>query len=225
LVVTDCADATAPEVVQAQALAGETTPCTSYIDPRLESDNGADLNQGVTEVIFVFSEEVQKVGGGALDAANFITRETGAGAAPTVTNVSTTDNISFTLTLSGPPTLQEWTTIEAIDVEDAGCGANPLRKEGDLGPGVPEPDRIDIAFLPGDVNQDGQVTPQDLINLRQFLTNDAFHNDCADILYFDIDRDGVMPEPQDLLRFRQLISGTSPATRNWTLEAVNSVQP
>jgi hypothetical protein len=34
-----------------------------------------------------------------------------------------------------------------------------------------------------------------------------------------------MPEPQDLLRFRQLIAGTAPATRSWTLATLNAEQP
>ncbi len=225
VIVDECADTTAPEVAQAQAAPGETTPCTSYIDPRLESDNGVDLNQGVTEVTFVFTEAVRDVADGPLTTANFVVSETGGGVAPTVTSVTPVSGTTYTLTLSRPPTLQEWTTIQAVNVEDAGCGENPILNLGDLGPGVPEPDRIDIAALPGDINQDFQVTPQDLINLRQFLTAGTFSNDCADILYFDIDRDGVMPEPQDLLRFRQMISGTSPATRNWTLESLNNVQP
>jgi hypothetical protein len=35
------------------------------------------------------------------------------------------------------------------------------------------------------------------------------------ILYFDIDRHGVIREPQDLLRFRRMLSGSGPATRSW----------
>ncbi len=214
-----------PFLVHGTAAAGETFPCTGYIDPRLESDNGVDLNVGVSEVTMVFNEPVFKVGGGGTtpaDATSFIVTETGGGVAPSVVNVTTADNISYTVTLDRPITLQEWTTIRA-DVVDT-CN-NPIDNQGDLGPGVAEPDRLDMAFLPGDVNQTEQVSPQDLINLRQFLTAGAFQNDCADILYFDIDRDGVLPEPQDLLRFRQMIAGTAPATRNWTLAVLNNTQP
>ena len=75
------------------------------------------------------------------------------------------------------------------------------------------------------MNQDGQVTPLDLINLRQFLTAGSFHSECADEMYFDIDRDGVMPEPQDLLRFRQMLGGAAPATQAWTLAEMNAPQP
>ena len=126
------------------------------------------------------------------------------------------------MTLDRPITLQEWTTIRADVVDTVG---NPITNDGDLGEGVAEPDRLDIAFLPSDLNQDAQVTPRDLINLWQFLMRNSFHNACVDILYFDIDRDGVMPEPADSIRFKQMISGTPPATRNWTLAQLNSMQP
>jgi hypothetical protein len=214
-----------PELVHGTADVGETYPCTGYIDPRLESDNGVDVNLGVNQVIMVFNEPVFKVGGAGstpADTTSFIVTETGGGLAPNVVDVGTSDNISYTVTLDRPITLQEWTTIRA-DVVDT-CD-NAIVSVGDLGPGEAEPDRLDMAFLPGDVNQSAQVSPQDLINLRQYLTADSFHNECVDILYFDIDRDGLMPEPQDLIRFRQLISGAAPATQNWTLAALNNPQP
>ena len=213
-----------PEIVHRTAAAGETSPCTGYIDPRIESDNGVDVNLGVREVTIVFCEPVYRVGapGIAPDASSFTVTETGGGDPPEIISVNTTDNVEFTIQLDRPITLQEWTTIQAFVMN--ACD-NAILNEGDLGPGVAEPDRVDIGFLPADVNQDGQVTPQDLINLRQFLTDAAYHNDCDDLLYFDIDRDGVMPEPQDLIRFRQMIAGTPPATRPWALETMNSPQP
>ena len=44
-----------PALVHGTADAGETYPCTGYIDPRLESANGVDVNLGVREVIVVFN--------------------------------------------------------------------------------------------------------------------------------------------------------------------------
>ena len=214
-----------PVLVHGTGDVDETYPCTGYIDPRLESDNGVDLNVGVNQVIMVFNEPVFKVGGAGstpADTTSFIVTETGGGLAPNVVDVGTSDNISYTVTLDRFITLQDWTTIRA-DVVDT-CD-NAIVSVGDLGPGEAEPDRLDIAFLPGDINQSAQVSLQDLINLRQFLTADSFHNDCGDLLYFDIDRDGLMPEPQDLIRFRQMSSGAEPATRNWTLAALNNPQP
>ncbi len=212
----------APQVVHGVSAA--TSPCTGYIDPRIESDNGVDANLGVSEVTFVFSEPVYHIGSGTNppDTTSFTVTETGGGVPPTVTGVVQVDPATYTVQLSRIVTLNQWTTVVA-NVKDA--GGNPVVSSGNQGPGVAEPDRVDIGRLPGDVNQDGLVSPQDLINLRQFLTAGSFHNECADLLYFDIDRDGVMPEPQDLLRFRQMISGTSPATRPWTLEQMGAEQP
>lgn len=201
-----------------------TSPCTGNIDPRIESDNGVDANLGVREVAFVFSEPVYRVGapGTAPDASSFSVTETNGGPPPSVTAVFQVNSTTYTVQLSRIVTLNEWTTVIA-QVQDA--GGNPITSSGNRGPGVAEPDRVDIGRLPGDINQDGIVSPQDLTDLRQFLTAGSFHNECDDLLYFDIDRDGVMPEPQDLIRFRQMISGASPATRAWTLEEMGSDQP
>ena len=202
-----------------------TSPCTGYIDPRLESTNGVDANLGVSEVTFVFSEPVYRTGGLPVDppdASSFTVTETGAGSPPSVAGVVQVSPTTYTVQLDRVVTLREWTTIVA-HVQDA--GGNPVVSSGDQGAGVAEPDRVDVGSLPGDVNQDGLVSPQDLINLRQFLIAGTYHNDCDDLLYFDIDRDGVMPEPQDLLRFRQLLGGASPATRPWVLAAMNANQP
>ncbi len=211
-----------PFIVHRRGRPDQTRPCTGYMDPRIESDNGVDLNKGVQQLVIVFSEPVFSPGGGPVGTGDFIVTETGNANPPTVASVSTTDGIEFAIRLSRIITLQEWTTIQAVVVD--GCG-NRIVNVGNLGPGEREPDRVDLGFLPGNINQDPQVTPQDLIHLRQFLVAGSFHNDCADIWFFDIDRDGVMPEPQDLLRFRQMIAGTPPATRAWPLATMNSPQP
>jgi hypothetical protein len=202
-----------------------TSPCTGYIDPRIESDNGVHVDLGVDEIVVAFSERVFRLGPAPLeppDAGSFEVFETGGEAPPAVALVEQLSPESYRVVLDRIITIGEWTTVKA-NVQDA-CG-NAIRDEGHLGPGQPEPDRIDLAFLPGDVNQDKIVSPLDLINLRQFLSTGSFHNECADILYFDIDRDGVMPEPQDLLRFRQMLVGSAPATRPWSLEVLGSEQP
>jgi len=227
ITIRDCTDITAPEVMQAQALPGETAPCTGYIDPRIENLDLGDLTPklGVTTVSFKFSEAVEKVGGGALDASNFDVVVTG-GVAPTVTNVATADDITFNLTLSTFPPLRQWTTIIAVDVEDAGCGTNLLTPAAppNQGPGVPEPDRIDIGALPGDINQDGSVTPLDLINLRQRIASN-YNSPCDDRFYFDIDRDGAFPLPTDLIKFRQILGGAAPATQVWSGVNMLATQP
>ncbi len=221
--LTNAPDVTGPHIVHMTGHLGHTRPCTGYIDPRLESDNGTTVNMGVDKLTVVFSEPVFAPGGAPVGPADFVVTETGAAGTPNpVAAVTQVNPITYDLDLTRIITLQEWTTVRAV-VED-GTG-NPISNMGDLGPGTPEPDRIDLAFLPCDIDQDGLVEPQDLIRLRQFLTAGLYHNACADDLYFDIDRDAIMPEPQDLLRFRQMIAGTPPATRSWSLQTMNHPQP
>ena len=46
----------------------------------------------------------------------------------------------------------------------------PIDNRGDLGPGMNESDRVDIGFLPDDIDQNGIVQPLDLLRFRQLLT-------------------------------------------------------
>ena len=115
------------------------------------------------------------------------------------------------------------TTIIASNVFDA-KGCNSIKSAGNQGPGVDEPDRLDIAFLPADVDQDGMVAPVDLLRFRQiqsgvFTPPKGLPEDFA-----DTNRDGAV-EPLDLLRFRQLLFGTGNATTAWTGKTLNASQP
>lgn len=197
------------------------TTCTGYLDPRLESDDGVNPNLGIDRVTFVFSGEARAVGGGALAPGSFIVRETGGGLAPGVLDV-TGDGITVEVVLSRAITLQEWTTIEA-NVESARTGTL-IQNNGDQGPDIAETDRIDVAALPCDMNQSGGSDLDDLAYLVSYLTGGE-SEPCGDLMYFDTDRDGVMPEPQDLLRFRQMMAGTSPSTQVWSGATMNSAQP
>ena len=95
---------------------------------------------------------------------------------------------------------------------------------GDLGPGVDEPDRHDVAYLPVDVNQSGDNSPFDLLTFRQYV-NGQLVPPCGILLdYVDIDRNNVFT-PFDLLHLRQLINGTTPATRDWSEESLNNPRP
>ncbi len=225
-----------PFIVHGTAQPGETSPCTGYIDPRIESVRtpfGLPREVGPREFIIEFSEPVFAIGGGPVNVSSFDVRETGpmSGSPPTVSSVVMLNPQLFRVKLSRIISFREWTTIRA-KVQDA-CG-DPIINLGDLGVkevspgefvGVPEPDRIDVGRLPADVNQDGEVSPLDLVNLRQFLLANSFHNACDDLLYFDLNRNGALGDPQDLIRFRQMISGTPPATQNWTGQMMNSPQP
>jgi hypothetical protein len=153
---------------------------------------------------------------------SFSVKQTGVQPPPAVNAVLTFNPTTYVVELDREISLQEWTTIQALVEDESG---NPIAGLGDLGPGMDEPDRLDIGFLPCDVNQDGMVSPQDLINLRQFAANGGYHNDCDDLLYFDVDRDGVMPDSRDLQHFRLMLEGVPPATKPWALERMHADRP
>ncbi len=195
---------------------------TGFIDAAMESDDGQNVNLGLNEFTIQFSEAVQNIGGGPLSADAFVVRETGGAAPPNVTGFTALHDQEVTLTLDRNITLTEWTTIEAHVQNTSGVAIENL---GDLGPGVAEPDRIDIGYLPCDINQDGTVSPFDLLTFRQ-ITVDLFdHDSGVDGDYIDTDRDGSV-SPFDLLAFRQLINGVSPpATQSWNSASMGSARP
>ena len=198
------------------------------MDPRIESNNGVDINLGVDSLVIVFSEPVYPIGnaGGMLTAADFEVLETGGGAAPTVDNVLTADNQTVTVLLSRIITPLEWTTVIA-HVQD--CDGKFIESEGDLGE-IDEPDRVDISFLPGDINMDGRTLPIDLLRFQQFPNGLYVPPQGEQLDIFDTDRDGVLDpsdveDPDsDLHAFRDLVNGTGPATQSWAVE-LNSERP
>lgn len=208
-----------PHLIHGTGADGETQPCTGLIDPRWESNNGRELNEGISAVVLVFNEPVFSPGGGPVGPADIVVTETGGALPPVVTAVVTGDNVTFKVELSRIITLQQWTTIRA-DVVNA-CGVR-VRNLGDLGPGSSEPDRLDIGFLPADTNQNRVVEPVDLTRMRQYIVNQNFHNSCEDLYYFDTNRNGFLPEPVDLTRFRALILGAGAATRPWISETIGA---
>jgi hypothetical protein len=202
---------------------GETQPYSGYIDPRSESSDGVQLDRGIDTIYLKFNEPVKDHGtleGGGLTADSFIVATTGAASAPTVVSVDDSQNPLIVLTLSGPITPGQWTTIKA-DVDD--LFGNRINDFGNQGPDVDEPDRIDIGFLPGDVDQNMVVQPLDLMRFRAIVTGvfDVEEGDNVD--FADIDRNGVI-EPLDLFFYRQLIRGGGNATQAWAGESI-SQQP
>jgi hypothetical protein len=192
---------------------GETTqPFSGYIDSRDESSDGSSLDRGIDFVVLRFSESVRDLGtgpGGGLTEDSFVVSSSGA--APSVIHVEDSKNPLVILELSGPIAVGAWTTIRA-NVED--LAGNVIASEGDLGPDMDEPDRVDIGFLPCDVDQNGDVEALDLLRFRQMYTG-RFENPVGDAEdYIDIDRSGLI-QPLDLLRFRQLFRGTGSATQAW----------
>ncbi len=189
---------------------------SGYIDPRAESTNGVDVDLGLTEITLTFDEPVVKDNCTLIDASDFAVRTTG-GATLNVESITAFDNPKIVVKLDGALPLQEWTTIEAT-VSD--FDRNAISKSGDLGPGVNEEDRIDIAFLPADVDQTGEILPLDLFRFRQIVNGVATPDVGSNELFVDTDRNGSV-SPLDLFRFRQLIGGTGSATRTWS-EAPNN---
>lgn len=205
-----------------------TLPFAGFIDPRGESTDGQTFDLGIRNLWVEFSEPVVDVGStaggtetGALTSDAFLISETGGDPPPGVEYFTFPTHREMLVRLDEPIAPQEWTTIR-FDVEDL-CG-NPIENLGDLGPETDEPDRVDIGFLPCDIDQSGIVQPLDLLWFRQMFTGVRVPKLGGLRDYIDSDRSGTL-NPTDLLRFRQLLLGTPPATRPWVGEAMNHPRP
>jgi FG-GAP-like repeat/Dockerin type I domain len=217
-----CTDDAAPEIVHGMpGVSFDDHAFSGFIDPRRESTDSASLDQGINQVVIGFSEPVVDLGGTELTTDAFTTTETGGATAPSIVNLEMVNDRTVRLTLSRIITLQEWITIQA-DVQD--LAGNPIANLGNLGAGADEPDRMDIGFLPANVNQDNSITPFDLLVYRQFINEIPDTVQGAQSDYLDTRRDGNV-SPLDLLAFRQLVNGTSPSTRNWAGESMNNTRP
>ncbi len=173
-----------------------------YIDPRVESTNGSDFDLGLSEITIAFSTPAKDAGGDELTVASFDIAHTAGIAPPTITGISTEDAMTVTLQLDRPLAVGAWTTISTTAVSE--CGDAPIVGR----------DQITVGFLPGDVDQNGLVSPFDLLRFRQ-IVNGAFTAEVGvNADYADMDRSGAIA-PFDLLRFRQTVNGISPATQTW----------
>ena len=121
---------------------------------------------GITELTVVFSQEAFSVGGGPLGNADFEVTDTSGGPAPIVMAVDASNNPVVLLTLDRIISIKEWTTVIAR-VEDA--MGNLIADLGNLGDDN-EPDRVDVGFLPCDVDQNSAVEPLDLLRFRQYIS-------------------------------------------------------
>lgn len=231
--ITAHADMVGPVLVSASVNSSTNMHlCSRYVDPRRESTNGGALNLGVTRVVLKFNKEVFKADGVTEpDRLDFMVSQTGDGIPPGIVSAeyasvgsSGEDRSTIEVTLSRPITPREWTTIRAVVYDSCGVVIENL---GDLGPGITEPDRIDIGFLPGDVNQNGCVSPLDLLAFKLAINVGTLPaNGCSDDLmdYVDCDRSGVV-NPLDLICYKRLINGISPATRSWSGVCMSHPQP
>ncbi len=207
-----------PFIVHEDAEDAATAPCSGYVDPRRESTNGTDVNQGLMSADILFSEAVfGDDSGNPVTTANFTLTDCDGAAGPAVTEVAMIggDPAYIRVSWDGVLALQKWTTLQATVWNDAGI---PILNQGDLGEDVNEPDRLDFANLPADIDQNERVQPLDLLRMRQRLLGSCSPAcpDCGgrDEFYFDIDRNGNV-QALDLLRWRQLWFGSSIATQVW----------
>ncbi len=208
VITCESEDLTPPSILHDD---GATThPFSGYVDPRKESTDGNSVDLGINEVDIRFSEMVAAIGGGFLTPASFSVTGTG-GNLPTVIGVDASQSPLVHLTLSGDIPIQHWTTIIA-DVED--LAGNVIENNGDQGPEVDESDRVDIGYLPADVDQSGQVTPLDLLRFKQLINDIVDPDQGTEADFLDLNRDGTV-NPLDLLVYKQLINGVGTATQSW----------
>ncbi len=217
--VFECVDDAEPPVIVHDG-GVSTHPHSGYVDPRRESDDGVAANSGITTLTIAFSKPVRNIGGSDLDASAFTVTSTGV-AAPAVASINATDNPVIAITLTEPLLPGSWYTIVAR-VED-GAG-NVIIDSGDLGPGVDEADRVDIGFLPADVDQNGEVGPFDLLLFRQFINGVSAPAEGVVTDFVDTDRNGAV-EPFDLLSYRQLVNGVTPSTQPWAGATLDAPRP
>ncbi len=176
-----------------------------FVDARKESDDGINVNLGLDTFAFEFTTEIENVDGSPLSVDAFTVSDS-SGTPPTVQGISTEDGRRVTVTLSDHIALQQWTefNVQARAMCDTGLVMN---------------ESLRVGYLPCDVNQDGEVSPFDLLTFRQYV--DGTVPDAGIVVdYVDTDRNGVH-SPFDLLAFRQLVNGVSPpATRVWAGESL-----
>lgn len=236
MVTGECTDLEPPRIVHSTGLNGQTRPFSGYLDPRSESSNGTNLDRGLTQVGILFSEAVSDMGseGGGLTADGFAMMETGDAVPPSIVNVDASQMPFVVVQWDRPITLREWTTVVAL-VEDLAPEPNLIVSAGNQGPGVDEEDRVDLGFLPGDIDQNSSVQPLDLLRFRQYVsavgscacgacpvqTHTPKGMACD---YFDVDRNGSI-QPLDLLRFRQLLGGSPPSTQEWAGKSMLHPRP
>lgn len=211
-----------PEIVHGQSgVSFGNHAFSGYVDPRRESTDGETPNLGIAEMVIKFDRPVRAVDGGPVHAGSFIVRETGMGPPPGITDVIVLDPQTARVTLSRPITLREWTTIEADVESDTG---EPIENLGDLGPGMDEADRIDVAALPCDTDGNGAVQPLDMIRFRQYFAGTTAPARGVPSDYIDTDRNSLV-QPVDLIGFRQGLAGTGNATTAWLTKSVNHSRP
>ncbi len=209
------------EILHEDGLDGQTRPFTGYIDPRGEANNDSSP-AGITSINIRFNGPAfGSPQGFDLTTFNFFVEQSDGNPAPDVTGLTDLDGdrTYFQVDFDRPFSTQVWTTIRVVAFDSAG---NQIADNGNQGPGVDEVDRVDIGFLPCDVDQNGQCSPLDLFRFRVLVNNTMMQPDQGTREDFlDMNRDGLI-FPTDLFRFRQLVNGVPPATQSWSLQSIGS---
>lgn len=209
-------DQTPPRLLKRGEPGSLTSLCTGFVDPRSEQG-------GVDEFLLSFSEEIVSSNGTPVWSGDFSVVSTGS-TSPNVTNVAIVEGSmgakTVRISLDQPIPPGNWTTIEA-NVMDL-C-SNPIPDYGNLGP-IDELDRIDIGFLPGDIDQNDIVSPADLFALRRIIVQGELPSAaCVAVSPFDladINRDNAI-SPVDVFSYRRLINGVPPeASMPWAQESL-----
>ncbi len=182
-----------------------SSPPNGFVDP-LEDRDASNQNTlyGIQNVSITFSVAVTPVGGGSLNASNFITRcvkngvtasDLQTGAVPAVTQVTGSGVGPYQLQLSSRICLGAWTEIKVINV--VGPGNTPISSTGD---------RIVLGALPMDITQDGKVLGDD-INRWLSVSGGSFDPaPLTKVLLLDQKRNGIIAG-EDITRSIQLITG------------------
>lgn len=188
-----------------------------YVDPKVESTDGTNVNLGLSTFNVVFSTEpFGDADGGAVTADNVSVEETGGEVPPDIISVIK-DGRRLTVELDRIITLQEWTTL-VFDVWD-GSGVRIVDDDSCA--------RLVVGFLPGAVLS-GCVQPVSINRwIQAWLTRPDLPSGIraghpSD--YLDVSRNGFT-DPLDLSRLIAAMKGQPPFTRNWRQECMNTLQP
>lgn len=205
-----CELLSAPQIVHGSGAIGETHPCSGFIDPRtdtmMEGDDPVAVGLLSADVRFnmpVYGDQFLA----EVSPANFALASELEQSNVNIVSVTMLDNDPsyYRVEWDQPLSAGQWSTLTANVYNAIGQSIDTL---GNVGSSGNEPDRIDIGFLPGDIDQNGEVNPLDLFRFRQ-LINGTETVECGELAdYLDFNYDGAV-SPSDLWVFRQMLQDQS----------------
>lgn len=180
-----------------------SSPIHGFLDARQDRSVSGRTAQGVDSIRLTFNCAVCPVADAEthsqLSTESFTISDT-ANTPPSVLDVQPVEGLpnTFQVLLSDPITPGAATTIMAH--VESGAGVRTVTNSGD---------RIELRFLPGDVNGDGTTVPSDILSLIDHLNGIT----TLPIESTDIDRSGISA-PSDIIRLIDLLNGVN-TTRSW----------